>query len=82
MTTSGPQTWVGFVYVRNAGWSQMAAAFTERERDRRGLSLDTDLDVREWDLDDPSGADHETAREIRDAVERRVSALFDDIVAD
>jgi protein-tyrosine-phosphatase len=28
---------LGFVCVRNAGRSQMAAAFAERERDRRGL---------------------------------------------
>ena len=46
------------------------------------LSLDADLDVRAWNLDNPNGADRETAWEIRDAVERRVSALFDDIVAD
>jgi len=31
---------VAFVCVRNAGRSQMAAAFAERERDRRGLDVE------------------------------------------
>jgi protein-tyrosine-phosphatase len=34
---------------------------------------------RDWDLDDPGGATHEEARRIRDEVERRVVALFDEI---
>jgi len=34
---------------------------------------------RDWDLDDPGGATREEARRIRDEVESRVGALFDDI---
>ena len=127
---------LGFVYVQNAGRSQMATAFAERERARRGLTdrveittggtqpakavheeviaameevgfdlsgrrpreitdaelaacdhvatmgcstLDLDRDVRDWALDDPDGASPERVREIRDEVERRVVALFDEL---
>ena len=139
---------LGFVCVQNAGRSQMATAFAERERSRRGLEdvveittggthpadsvhdlvveimaeidadegggidlsgrtpreisteelngcdvvatmgcstleLDADdVDVRDWALDDPDGADPETARRIRDAVRERVAALFDEVEAD
>jgi protein-tyrosine-phosphatase len=136
---------LGFVCVQNAGRSQMAAAFAERERTKRGLEdvveittggthpaesvhdivveimaeadgggidlsgrtpreISTeelhacdvvatmgcstlelgadDVDVRDWALDDPDGADPETARRIRDAVEERVTALFDEVEAD
>jgi arsenate reductase len=129
---------VAFVCVRNAGRSQMAAAFAERERAARGLDVevvtggtdpaeavhdvvervmaevDIDLsgreprlftredaaacdyvitmgcsaegvcpvdwtgDARDWDLEDPGEADAEAAREIRDEIERRVVALFDE----
>jgi protein-tyrosine-phosphatase len=129
---------VAFVCVRNAGRSQMAAAFAERERRRRDLdveivtggtdpaqavhdgvvetmaevgidvsdrtpqgvttddlercdvvatmgcstlSLNAAVDVRDWALDDPSGAPPERVREIRDAVEERVVALFDELEA-
>ncbi len=131
---------LGFVCVRNAGRSQMATAFAERERDRRGLdgvaivtggtdpadavhpvvvtamaevgidlsdrtpravtpeelracdvvatmgcsTLDlgdtaNDVDVRDWALPDPGGAPLEDVREIRDEVETRVMALFDEL---
>ena len=131
---------LGFVCVRNAGHSQMATAFAERERDRRGLdgveiltggtrpadevhdivvtamdevgfdlagrtpreitteelrscevvatmgcsTLDIEgaesaVDVRDWALDDPGEADIEAVRAIRDEVERRVVALFDEV---
>lgn len=131
---------LGFVCVQNAGRSQMAAAFAERERARRGLdgrvgivtggthpadsvhdevvtamgevgidvsgrvpgevstdelascdvvatmgcsTLELDassgVDVRDWALDDPHGRDAEAVREIRDEVERRVVALFDEL---
>ena len=131
---------LGFVCVQNAGRSQMATAFAERERERRGLvdqveivtggthpadavhdevvsgmdgvgidlsgrvptgvstselescdivatmgcstlELDTSsgVDVRDWALDDPHGQDPETVREIRDEVERKVVALFDEL---
>jgi len=33
---------------------------------------------RDWDLEDPHGRDLSTVREIRDTVERRVAALFDE----
>ncbi|MFW5905513.1 MAG: low molecular weight phosphatase family protein [Halodesulfurarchaeum sp.] len=129
----------GFVCVQNAGRSQMATAFAERERERRGLDdaveivtggtmpadhvhdevvrtmrdLDIDLsdrspreisideleqcdvvatmgcstldldaddvDVRNWDLDDPDGQNPERVREIRDDVEQRVVGLFDEV---
>ncbi|MFD1567128.1 low molecular weight phosphatase family protein [Halolamina litorea] len=129
--------------VQNAGRSQMATAFAERERERRGLEgeveiltggtlpadhvheevieamaeLDIDLsdrtpreitigelqscdyvatmgcstldvgevgesvEVRDWALDDPDGADPERVREIRETVQARVVALFDEIEA-
>jgi protein-tyrosine-phosphatase len=136
---------LGFVCVQNAGRSQMATAFAERERANRGLEdaveittggthpaesvhdivveimaeadgggidlsdrtpreISTeelhacdvvatmgcstlelgadDVDVRDWALDDPDGADPETAKRIRDAVEERVTALFDEVEAD
>ena len=131
----------GFVCVRNAGRSQMSAAFAERERRRHGLDdrvevvtggtrpadevhpevvtamreLDVDLsdrvpreistaeldacDVvatmgcstltladgvegRDWALDDPYGRDVERVREIRDEIERKVVALFDEFFAE
>ncbi len=131
---------LGFVCVRNAGRSQMATAFAERERERRGLVDEVDIvtggtrpadsvhdevvtamgevgidlsgrvptavstselescdvvatmgcstleldassgvEVRDWALDDPHGRDPEEVREIRDEVERRVVALFDEL---
>jgi len=142
LTDSQP-TRIAFVCVQNAGRSQMATAFAERERDRRGLddrveiltggthpadevhdvvvevmaeegidlsdrtprevstddlescavvatmgcstlSLDTSsgVDVRDWDLDDPHGQDTERVREIRDEIERRVVAVFDELERD
>jgi len=140
-----PTYTLGFVCVQNAGRSQMATAFAERERAKRGLEdaveittggthpaesvhdivveimaeadgggidlsdrtpreistgelhacdvvatmgcstleLDADdVDVRDWALDDPDGADSETAKRIRDTVEERVTALFDEVEAD
>ena len=131
-------TTFGFVCVRNAGRSQMSAAFAEGERARRGLEervevlsggthpadevhevvvaamaevdvdvsgrtpttvsttalescdvvatmgcstleLDADdVEVRDWALADPGGEPVERVREIRDEVERRVQALFDE----
>ena len=135
---------LGFVCVQNAGRSQMATAFAERERERRGLEdsveiltggthpadhvhdvvvevmreegfdlsgrtpreittaelescdyvatmgcstleLDadgSDVDVRDWALDDPDGQPVERVREIRDTVADNVAALFDEIEAD
>lgn len=37
------------------------------------------VDVRDWALTDPDGQDMEDVREIRDEIERRVVALFDEI---
>ena len=142
MTRPGDETAsVAFVCVRNAGRSQMAAAFAERERDRRGLAdrveiltggtdpadrvhdvvatvmdeagfdlrtarpreltpeelADVDVvvtmgcsatdvcpvtwrgDARDWPLDDPHGRDADEVRRIRDEVETRVAALFDEL---
>ncbi|MEZ3143753.1 low molecular weight phosphatase family protein [Halobaculum sp. MBLA0143] len=131
---------IGFVCVQNAGRSQMATGFAERERDRRGLdgveivtggthpadavhesvietmretgidladrtprevtvaelndcdvvatmgcstldvgTVDDAVDIRDWDLPDPDGADPETVRAIRETVADRVAALFDEI---
>mgnify|MGYP006289363783 FL=1 len=38
-----------------------------------------DVDVRDWALDDPDGQDLDRVREIRDEIESRVSALFDEV---
>jgi len=139
MSTDLPIT-LGFVCVQNAGRSQMAAAFAEREVERRGLddrvevltggthpadsvhdgvlaamadagfdlsdrepreisdeelrtcdhvatmgcsTLDLGdvegVEVRDWALDDPDGRDPERVRDIRDEVQRRVVALFDEL---
>lgn len=129
---------LGFVCVQNAGRSQMAYAFAERERDERGLDwdlvtggtdpadavhpvvvdamheagvdlsdrtprsvtdadlescdyvatmgcstleLDADTAVRDWALDDPHSRPIDEVRDIRDEVERRVRALFDEAEA-
>ncbi|GAB3663655.1 arsenate-mycothiol transferase ArsC [Halopiger thermotolerans] len=134
---SGPD--IAFVCVQNAGRSQMAAAFAERERERRDADVEivsggTDpadrvheavvapmdeigIDLsdrtprevtseelrgceyvitmgcsaagvcpatwsgesRDWDLTDPHGKDVETVREIRNEIEARVEALFDEV---
>ncbi len=132
---------LGFVCVQNAGRSQMATAFAERERTERGLDevieitsggthpaeavhdivvrimdeegfdlsdrtprkisakeldacdivatmgcstleLDADVDVRDWALDDPDGADEDEARRTREQVRENVSVLFDEIEAE
>ncbi|WP_142860395.1 low molecular weight phosphatase family protein [Salinigranum halophilum] len=44
------------------------------------LELDADVDVRDWALTDPDGKDAEAVREIRDDIEERVVALFDEYV--
>jgi len=46
------------------------------------LELDADVEVRDWALDDPHGQSIERVREIRDDIERRVSALFDEYVGE
>jgi protein-tyrosine-phosphatase len=46
------------------------------------LDLDadgSDVDLRDWALDDPDGDDLDRVREIRDEIERRVTALFDEV---
>jgi protein-tyrosine-phosphatase len=45
------------------------------------LELDADdgVDVRDWDLPDPDGEDLDRVREIRDEVQGRVEALFDEL---
>jgi hypothetical protein len=35
---------------------------------------------RDWDLDDPDGQGLDSVREIRDDIEARVDALFEDLV--
>lgn len=37
-----------------------------------------DVDVRDWALEDPDGEDLDQVREIRDEIEQRVVALFDE----
>ncbi|GAB3327013.1 low molecular weight phosphatase family protein [Haloplanus rallus] len=138
-TNAAEPTRIAFVCVRNAGRSQMSAAFAERERDRRDLNVEIlsggtrpaesvhegvieamaevgldltdrtpreigtaelrtcdyaatmgcstldvdairdDVDVRDWALADPGGADLDRVREIRDEIEGRVAALFDEV---
>jgi arsenate reductase len=132
---------LGFVCVQNAGRSQMATAFAERERSRRGLEdtvqiltggthpaeevhpevvkamaeididlsdrvpqkvsttdlnnatvvatmgcstleLDADVEVDDWALEDPHGQSLEEVRRIRDEIEQRVSALFDEYTSE
>lgn len=47
------------------------------------LELDAEgVDVRDWALDDPDGQDLDQVRVIRDDIEQRVSALFDEIETD
>ncbi|WP_459883060.1 arsenate-mycothiol transferase ArsC [Halorubrum gandharaense] len=136
-TDESRRTTFAFVCVRNAGRSQMATAFAERERAARGLEktveiltggiapadevhqvvvealAEVDLDVNgrtpqsisdevlaecdvvatmgcstlalpdrveavDWALEDPGERPIEEVREIRDEVERRVIALFDE----
>lgn len=131
----------GFVCVQNAGRSQMATVFAEREREQRGLEDEVEIitggtrpadhvheevvetmgelgvdisdrtpreitheetgscdyvvtmgcsaesvcpavwhgESRDWDLDDPDGQGPVRVREIRDEVEQRVRALFDEV---
>jgi len=38
-----------------------------------------DVDVRDWALDDPDDQDLERVREIRDEIDERVRALFDEV---
>jgi len=134
--TASDRAVLTFMCVRNAGRSQMATAFAERERDRRGLGdrveirtggthpadavhdvvvealAEVDLDVNgrepraisdtalegsdyvatmgcstleletvdtdDWDLDDPGEQPIDEVREIRDEVERRVVAVFNE----
>jgi len=40
--------------------------------------IGSDVDVRDWALDDPAGRDRERVREIRDEIERRVRDLLDE----
>ena len=37
------------------------------------------VDIRDWALDDPDGRDLDRVREIRDEIEARVTALFDEL---
>ncbi len=53
-------------YVATMGCSTLELGDVER------------VDVRDWALPDPDGADPEDVREIRDEIERRVAALFDE----
>lgn len=47
------------------------------------LELDADsVEVRDWALDDPDGQDLDAVRAIRDEIEERVVALFDEFVDD
>lgn len=49
------------------------------------LELDaaaSNVDVRDWALDDPDGEDLDRVREIRDEIDDRVRALFDEIEAE
>jgi protein-tyrosine-phosphatase len=45
------------------------------------LDASSDVDVRDWALEDPDGRSTEEVREIRDDVRERVAALFDEIEA-
>jgi protein-tyrosine-phosphatase len=43
------------------------------------LSLEADVEVRDWALDDPDGQDLDAVRAIRDDIRGRVGDVFDDI---
>ncbi|AWB27545.1 arsenate-mycothiol transferase ArsC [Halococcoides cellulosivorans] len=45
-------------------------------------AVSDDVDVRDWALADPDGEDLDRVREIRDEIERRVGALFDELSAE
>jgi len=45
------------------------------------LSLEADVEVRDWALPDPDGEDHDAVREIRDDIRDRVASVFDDVEA-
>lgn len=40
---------------------------------------ESNVDIRDWALDDPDGKDLDTVRAIRDDIRKRVAALFDEI---
>lgn len=44
------------------------------------LDVRTHVDVHDWALDDPSGQKRDRVREIREEIEARVTALFDELV--
>lgn len=46
------------------------------------LELDADVDVRDWALEDPHGRSVDEVRAIRDEIEERVTALFDERFAE
>ncbi|MEM4780680.1 MAG: low molecular weight phosphatase family protein [Halalkalicoccus sp.] len=46
------------------------------------LDLDADVDVRDWDLADPHGKSVTEVRAIRDEIEGRITALFDERFAE
>ena len=46
------------------------------------LDLPADVDVRDWALDDPDGEAPDRVHDIRDEIESRVSALFDELEAE
>ena len=45
------------------------------------LSLDADVEIRDWALEDPDGGELDDVRAIRDDIRERVAAVFDDIEA-
>jgi len=42
------------------------------------VEVGDEVDIRDWALDDPDGQDLDRVREIRDEIEGRVTALFDE----
>jgi protein-tyrosine-phosphatase len=46
------------------------------------LELDADVEVDDWALEDPHGQSLEEVRRIRDEIEQRVSALFDEYTSE
>lgn len=44
------------------------------------LELAADVELRDWALEDPHGKDQETVTEIRDEIQQRVTALFDELI--
>ena len=70
-----------FVYVENAGRSQMAEAFFKKYA-KNLFEADNDKDVDDWNIEDPKGKSIEDVRKIRDQIKNDVLNLLNSIESD